>query len=215
MKTDKLELYNFEQYDASLKKMGTGRRSGLHLSALVKAAVQADTGKKLESIEGEQDGVRRMMGFLWERALEYAFTEYMEAERKTVRKQVHAEFDGVLGTPDGIHLKDNVLEEYKCTWRSMRRWNEDPEENFQYWFMQVKGYLHMLGLKRVRFFIFWVNGDYTYKKGGGPQVTTQEFEFTDDELSDNWDLLIAQRTKVQEEVHGEEAVPHPVSAGGA
>ena len=201
MKTDKLELYNFEKYDASFEKMGTGRKSGLHLSSLVKAAVQAVTGKELKSIEGEQEGVRAMMGFLWERALEYAFTEYMQAERKSVKKQVKVELDSVLGSPDGVHTKDGVLEEYKCTWRSLRRWNEDPEENFLYWFMQVKGYLYMLGLKRVRFFIFWVNGDYTYKPGRGPQVTTQEFEFTEEELQDNWDLLMAHRSTTEEEKH--------------
>jgi hypothetical protein len=201
MNTTKLELYDFKQYDASLRPMGTGRSSGLHLSSLVKAAVQEITGKKLESIEGEQEGVRAQMGFLWERAMEYAFTEYMNAERKGIKKQLKVELEGVTGSPDGLSVKDSVLEEYKCTWRSMRRWNEDPEGNFLYWFMQVKGYLHMLGLTKVRFFIFWVNGDYTYKPGRGPQVTTQEFEFTEEELSDNWALLIAQRGKVKEEVH--------------
>lgn len=201
MNTTKLELYDFKQYDGDLNPMGTGRSSGLHLSSLVKAAVQEITGKEMKSIEGEQEGIRAQMGFLWERALEYAFREYMGAERKGIKKQLKVELDGVKGSPDGLSIKDNVLEEYKCTWRSMRRWNEDPEENFLYWFMQVKGYLHMLGLKRVRFFIFWVNGDYTYKPGKGPQVTTQEFEFTQEELEDNWALLIAQRGKVAEEKH--------------
>lgn len=201
MKTTKLELYDFKQYDGDLNPMGTGRSSGLHLSSLVKAAVQEITGKEMKAIEGEQEGIRAQMGFLWERALEYAFKEYMNAERKGIKKQLKVELEGVKGSPDGLSIKDNVLEEYKCTWRSLRRWNEDPEESFLYWFMQVKGYLHMLGLKRVRFFIFWVNGDYTYKPGRGPQVTTQEFEFTEEELQDNWALLMAQRGKAKEEVH--------------
>lgn len=201
METTKLELYDFQKYDASFQAMGTGRRSGLHVSGLVKAAVKSITGEAPKAIEGEQDGVRATMGFLWERALEYAFKEYMGAERKGIKKQVHAELEGVLGTPDGVHLKDGVLEEYKCTWRSLRRWNEDPEANFLYWFMQVKGYLHMLGLTKVRFFIFWVNGDYTYKPGRGPQVTTQEFEFSTEELEDNWALLMAHAPKAEEEVH--------------
>jgi hypothetical protein len=200
METTKLELYDFSKYDASLTPMGTGRAAGLHLSALVKAAVQEITGKELKSIEGEQDGVRAMTGFLWERALEYAFKEYMQAERKGIKKQLKVELEGVHGSPDGLSVKDNILEEYKCTWRSMKRWNEDPEGNFLYWFMQVKGYLHMLGLTKVRFFIFWVNGDYTYKPGRGPQVTTQEFEFTKEELDDNWKLLIAHAGNAKREV---------------
>jgi len=201
METTKLELYNFKTYDASLQPMGYGRRIGLHVSGLVKAAVTAITGETPKAIEGEQENVRSTMGFLWERALEYAFKEYMQVERKGIKKQISAELDGVIGTPDGLSVKDNVLEEYKCTWRSMRRWNEDPEGNFLYWFMQVKGYLHMLGLTRVRFFIFWVNGDYTYKPGRGPQVTTQEFSFTQGELEDNWALLMAHKPKAKEEVH--------------
>ena len=94
-----------------------------------------------------------------------------------------------------------MLEEYKCTWRSLRRWNEDPEENFLYWFMQVKAYLQMLKLTKVRFFIFWVNGDYTYKPGRGPQVTTQEFEFTKEELEDNWATLMAHALNATREAH--------------
>ena len=201
METTKLELYDFKKYDANFQEMGKGRRSGLHVSGLVKAAVASITGNTPKAIEGEQDGVRAMAGFLWERALEHAFTEYMGAERNSIQKQVHVELEGVQGTPDGLSVKDGVLEEYKCTWRSLRRWNEDPEENFLYWFMQVKAYLQMLKLTKVRFFIFWVNGDYTYKPGRGPQVTTQEFEFTKEELEDNWATLMAHALNATREAH--------------
>lgn len=225
----KLELYDFKQYDASLTPMGRGRKGGIHVSGLVKAALKAITGTEPKAIDGEQPNVRMMMGFLWERALEYAFKEYMGAERKGIKKQVSAELDGVVGTPDGLDVKDGVLEEYKCTWRSIKKWHEDPEANFQYWFMQVKAYLHMLGLTKVRFFIFWVNGDYsfsckvcTFEKpcerhptGRGPQVTTEEFEFTPEELEDNWAMLLAHRPTAKEEVHVEDAVPHPVCGGSA
>lgn len=202
MDTKELALYDFTKMDASLQPIGTGRSSGLHLSGLVKSAVFRRTGKESKAIEGEQDAVRMQAGFLWERAMEYAFTEYMQAERKTIKKQVKVTLDEVTGSPDGVCTKDNVLEEYKLTWRSMKRWNESPEENFLNWFMQVKGYLWMLGLTKVRFFIFWVNGDYTYKPGRGPQVTTQEFEFTQEELQENWQELMAQKPHTKEEVHG-------------
>ena len=79
METTKLELYDFKKYDANFQEMGKGRRSGLHVSGLVKAAVASITGNTPKAIEGEQDGVRAMAGFLWERALEHAFTEYMGA----------------------------------------------------------------------------------------------------------------------------------------
>lgn len=196
MEKNDVQLYNFTTLDASYNRTGRGRRSGLHVSGLVKAVLEAK-GKKLEAPSNWQDNVAMQTGFLWENALEWAFKEYMGKERK-VKKQLAVELDGVHGTPDG--LDGNVLEEYKVTWKSLKKWNEDPEENFDYWFMQVKAYLHMLGLNTVRFFVFFVNGDYKWDKGVGPRIVrTAEFTFTDAELEDNWTMLMAHRPKAKEE----------------
>ncbi len=196
MERNDVQLYNFTPLDATYTRTGHGRVSGVHVSGLVRAVLEAQ-GKALESPPGEQEYVRMQAGFLWENALEWAFKEYMGIERK-VKKQLAVEKDGVHGTPDG--LDGDVLEEYKCTWKSLKKWNEDPEENFDYWFMQVKAYLHMLGKNTVRFFVFFVNGDYKWDKGVGPRIVrTTEFTFTDAELEDNWAMLLAHRPKAKEE----------------
>lgn len=206
MKYTNLELYDFKRFDGALEEFDAkGRRpSGLHVSGLVRAAYKNLKGTEPKAIEGEQPWVRALAGFLWERALEYAFTEYMQKERGTADKQTSCQYmlgDGraVTGTPDGIN--GEYIEEYKATWRSMRKWSEDPEAEFWMWLAQVKAYCFMTGRTKARFFIFWVNGDYSYKTGRGPQVTTCEMEFTEEELLDNWRMLLAHANVAKEEVH--------------
>ncbi len=206
VKYTEMELYDFARLDGSLELMDSkGRRqSGLHVSGLVKAAYKGTFHNEPKSIEGAQPFIRQTMGFLWERAIEHAFTEYMQAARKQKLYQAALECalpDGriVRGTPDGI--MDGAIEEYKATWRSKRKWSEDPEAEFWMWFAQTKAYCHMGGYSVARFFVFWVNGDYSYKTGRGPQVTTCEIEFTADELEDNWRMLTAYAGQAKEEVH--------------
>lgn len=203
MKYTGLKLYDFQELNGDLQPKGKGRSSGMHVSGLVKAAYIEQFKKTPGPIEGEQPFVRSTMGFIWERALEFAFKEYMQAERKFVIKGRTVELDGVIGSLDGINVKDGCVEEYKCTWRSMRKWSDDPEAEFWMWLAQVKAYCHMTNHTRVRFFIFWVNGDYSYKTGRGPQVTTCEMEFTKEELEDNWRMLLAHMNIAKEEEHGE------------
>lgn len=193
MKKTDLKLYDFSRLDADLNSFDQkGRRqSGLHVSGLVRAAFKNLKNTEPKPIEGEQPFVRTMAGFLWERSLENAFTEYMGQDRKGIVKQEGYVKDDVHGTPDGV--ADDAIEEYKCTWRSMKKWEQDPEENFWMWFAQVKAYCYMAGKNKARFFIFWVNGDYSYKTARGPQVTTAEFEFTNEELEDNWRVLLAHK----------------------
>lgn len=203
MKYTDLKLYDFSRFDGNLDNFDSkGRRqSGLHVSGLVKAAFKNIFKKEFEPIEGEQPFVRTMAGFLWERMLEFAFTEYMQKDRRVLDKQTQLEKDGVHGTPDGIN--GDYIEEYKATWRSMRKWGEDPEREFWMWVAQVKAYCYMAGKTKARFFVFWVNGDYSYKTARGPQVTTCELEFTQEELEDNWRTLLAHAGDAKEEKHAE------------
>lgn len=200
MERTRLQLYDFTPMDASYVPIGKGqgRKSGVHVSGLIKAYFKAQGEPEPKSPESWQTDIGRQAGFLWENAMEFAFKEYMAKDRSAVIKQLRTETDGVHGTPDG--LDGDVLEEYKCTWKSLRKWEEDPEANFQYWFMQVKAYLYMLDLRKVRFFIFFVNGDYKWDKGLGPRIVrTEEFEFTKEELEDNWLKLMAHRKEAKHE----------------
>ena len=84
MKYTDLKLYDFSRFDGNLEAFDAkGRRpSGLHVSGLVRAAYKNLKGTESKAIEGEQPFVRAAAGFMWERALEYAFTEYMQKDRR-------------------------------------------------------------------------------------------------------------------------------------
>ena len=189
---------------ADFTSMGEGRTPGRHLSEITRA-MQAASGLSVGAIPGEQANLRPQIGFLWERALEGAWREY-HLETRPVAAQVKVVYDDVEGTPDGLHLLDLCTEEYKFTWKTMRKWDEDPEQHFPDWMARAKGYLYMVnkgevwdgptrlqipnqGIFLARFLVFWCNGDYSRKEGRGPQVTEDVFRFEEQELEDHWKTI--------------------------
>jgi hypothetical protein len=220
--------FKLQLLDGSLMPMGHGRPAGMHQSTIV-AAMKAAAGESVSPIAGEDPDLRPQMGFLWERAadlvwlgvpwqvaLETAWKEYMAVakvgppERGPVETQLRVACDGILGTPDGWDRGGRTLESYKLTWKSMRKWEEDPEEHFAYWLVGERGYLWSLhssgypvfgypaaGLATVRFFIFWGNGDYSRKPGRGPQATFTDLSFTYEELEENWRTILRWRDIVE------------------
>jgi hypothetical protein len=180
-------------------------------------------------IEGEDQALRPLLGFLWERvvslvwigvpyrdALEAAWKEYMgnvatgPSDRgEYIETQLRLERDGVQMTPDGFD--GTRLESYKLTWKSMRKWEEMPvgidfdimqAEHFWPWIRSEMAYLGALSTTRsspvltVRFFVFWINGDYSRKPGRGAQATVTDLTFTQKELDSNWTLLLRWREEV-------------------
>jgi hypothetical protein len=103
-------------------------------------------------------------------------------------------------TPDGFNPHLSMLDSYKLTWRSMGKWNEDVEEHFWPWLVAEKAYLWaytmQLGIDILtcRFYICWVNGDYTKKPGHGPQATQCDMICTRQELEDNWKSVLLYRS---------------------
>jgi hypothetical protein len=198
-----LEVFEFVPLCADWRPMGEGRPEGLHLSDILYGSMyEAKFGKPpgFKNPTGdEQPNVRAQMGFMWERAIDHVWVDFMQQQPMKVDTQLHIQKDGIHMTPDGVEYggDENILHEYKATWRSLRRWEEDPEEEFITWFWQVKAYCHALGINRCKFFLFFVNGDYRYAKGRGPIVVTQEFEFTDAELEDNWREILLHAKKIK------------------
>src|SRR3989304_8061130 len=84
----------------------------LHAGTIIRAMKQA-AGEKIDGIEGEQDGYRAQMGFLFERALEIAWKEFWGVERSWVKNQLKLKMDGILMTPDGFDEENTRLESYK------------------------------------------------------------------------------------------------------
>lgn len=123
--------------DASLKPLGRGRPVGRHISEITREIARA-AGSNVDSIEDEPEWLRAQVGFLWERALEYmvqgfSHEEAMEIvwgellqETRPVDKQIRLKYDGIYLTPDGRHRDENLLEEYKWTWKSASKWGLLP-----------------------------------------------------------------------------------------
>ena len=148
----------------------------LHLST-----IYTDIEKKLFGGPRETNNpLWAQTGFLWERALADAF----QREHPYIIRPGEVELDGIVGSPDGIDLKDNILEEYKCTWLSTK--NASPGQVWK-WITQTKGYCKMLGLKECRFRIWYINGDYG--KNFGPQYKEFLAQYTQSELDENWDMI--------------------------
>lgn len=170
--------------------------------------MQQASGGATGPIEGEQEGLRPQAGFLFERALENTWKEY-HRETRPVELQFTVEYDGIVGTPDGLETLDNTLLSMKLTWKSMRKWEEDPTSHFVDWFAREQGYLWMLRqggsslgrlkVDKLRFLIFWVNGDYSRKMGRGPQITDTLFQFSDEELERNWNTIVRYRDWLDKE----------------
>lgn len=207
-----LQIFNIQPRDANFALLGRGqnRPEGLHLSEIIRERKVA-AGEKVTGVEGEQPELRMQIGFLWERALETAWKEYVQIadleglpfRRGRRLSQLRLVEDGIHMTPDGDDLDEHWLEESKFTWRSMRKWEPDPAEYFDSWLGQTKGYVRARNIQRklldmpplhgVRFFIFWAGGDYSFKPGRGPQPTATEVRFTDEELEEHWQTVLRYR----------------------
>ena len=190
---------------ADLTSFGAGRAAGLHLGAIIHTAKVA-AGEAVGEVEGDQPSARVQEGFLFETVVEYlmggapfdeavalAFKRHMGSLRDDLCTQVKLERDGIHGTPDWLDPRVPELVSIKATRRSLRnaRSAADFEDNFWTWVMQEKGYCHMAGLERARWYVWWMAGDYSKGKGTGPQILTAAARFDADELKRNWDGVCA------------------------
>jgi hypothetical protein len=118
------------------------------------------------------------VGFLWEGVLSRSLADHCSPRPGEV------ELDGVVGSPDGYDPETGMLDEYKCTWKSIK--NAHPE-NVWKWQVQVKGYCKMLGVTTVRFHILYLMGDY---RGSGPLYRSYVFSYTQQEIDENWQMVV-------------------------
>lgn len=139
------------------------------------------------------------VGFIWEEVLSMVLRDRYAARIGEV------ELDGIVGSPDGLSPYDPfgqvpiVNEEYKATWRSS---NKTPDKVW-YYMTQFKSYCKMLGVNVTVARILYIMGDY---KGSGPQYHVYRIEFTDQELQENWDMILAHKEEMLEkgymDLHG-------------
>lgn len=102
------------------------------------------------------------------------------------------ESDSVHMTPDRFDLQNDRVEEWKCTWFSAKK-SQSPEElmaNFWWYFLQIKSYCRVLGVRKALLRIWHINGFYP---GGAPSPIppkTWFMEFSQQDLDENWSMLL-------------------------
>ncbi len=183
------------QKDAEFIPLGSGEPRStdtVHLTDVMKSLEEdLDIGYKGD---GFQDKFLTMeIGFWWEDVLEFAF-----GERSAIRVG-EVECDGIVGSPDGVNTNPGwidddgivliepsdklILEEYKCTWKSAR----SGLNNVWKYMTQTKSYCHMVGTNVVIFKVCYLMGFY---KGDGPVYREAYITYTDEELENNWNMII-------------------------
>jgi len=158
-------------------------------------------------------------------ALEAAWKDYCGATLELISEQDRLEMDGIKMTPDGLMGAPNAdgwneyaVASFKLTWRSMKKWHEDTAavnaggsgEHFWDWMLAEQAYARAYTQKmrdagtdrlvaRVRFFIFWVMGDYTYQPGHGPQATYCDVFFDTAESERDWKVILRYRDWIKKQ----------------
>lgn len=159
------------------------RSPGLHVSDVIKYMRKA-LGKDAEWGEDELETASQL-GRIWERIVAEVLASSSSDDARFARPGTVL-CDGISGSPDGIDFEDGAILEYKCTWRSC---NRDIELSFPHYWYQIKAYCYMVGVNIGRLYVLFINGDY---RGGGPVFKAWEARFTELELRENWEMILAQ-----------------------
>jgi len=96
---------------------------------------------------------------------------------------------GIYFTPDAVNATENALEEWKFTWKSVRRLErlDDGEKGIWRWVAQTQAYCYALGLTKATIRCFFVNGDWREFK---PKPKIVRMEFTEEELNNMWNMIV-------------------------
>ena len=153
------------------------RSVGLHVSSIIRHIMVTSGLAKDSNFTDEDLEYFAVVGRLWERVL----AETMLPEPRYIRPG-EIEVDGIIGSPDGIDTEDPAVIEIKVTWLSSNR----AIESFFKYMLQIKSYAYMLGLTKVKLYVFYVCGNY---RPPVPQFKAWEITFTEAELRTNWHVM--------------------------
>lgn len=177
--------------DEPFVPLGSGlpRSPGLHLTDVMKE-IEIDMGWRKKGWEHDQLYMAAEIGFMWEELLSFVFAE------RFAHRIGETSLDGIIGSPDGVGLDPEdenklILEEYKCTWSSAKRC---PSEVWKY-LVQIKSYCHMLNLDTCIMRVLYLMGFYD---GQGPVYRVSRFEFEEEELEMNWQMITQKAEEMRE-----------------
>lgn len=183
--------------DGSGNVMGHGRSRGLHLGDVL-AHMKGVLGQAPVDT-GNEAFIKA--GFMFEMWVATALSKYVGFDMASrLIEPGECDVDGIFLTPDRVEPDADTLWEFKATWLSMRKLIDlaTGEVNVKglmehrwAWLIQVMAYARAMGVVKVRIVVMFMNGDYTYKApNGGPQFRVIELVFTDDELAQNWTMVL-------------------------
>ncbi len=202
--------YTVPTFSAEGQVWGKGRGAGLHLSEVIRY-MREGLGAKLPAQDAGNPAFAQV-GLMLETWVEKALAQYVGYGTKGLITPGEMYVDGIGMNPDRYHTRDEKVVEYKATWRSLRKIEDESgdlislafEDLFYYYRWQVMAYCHGLGCLDADIVILFVNGDYSYREPkGGPQFRVIQMRFTEQEIKDNWSMILAnaeglrrQRSKV-------------------
>jgi hypothetical protein len=109
--------------------------------------------------------------------MDVAFKRHMVMARAGVTKQITTVLDDIHMTPDGYDPATKALESYKRTKLSAKNALsvEAWVAKFGLWMVQEGSYWHALEaagyeIDSIRWYVYWVNGDYSRQAGKGQFV---------------------------------------------
>jgi hypothetical protein len=178
-----------------MRNTGEGRKEGLHLSDITKRIIY-EKDRKFNP-DSPIDAMVLERGFTWEAILERSLSG--RHVRPGYRPEQMQE-DGIWMSPDWLNPDGDVQhEEWKATKKSSKRGFDDVS---WHWLPATMAYLRSLlnrGLAKVpitRFRLWWINGDYSFENKTSDWLLLNDYwkvdvEFTERELDDNWNKILA------------------------
>jgi hypothetical protein len=191
------------------------RSEGLHVSAIIRC-VATETGILSPQVAEEVTLVdvreitdpvallRISIGLAWE---QYFIPEILGPLMGVVDHPGEMILDGVYMTHDGESvdlfisetgnsLYEEIIHETKATYKSTRTVGDLATQWM--WMAQVKSYCLAKKTNKAMLHVLFLCGDYSYPIT--PQLKCWLIEFSEDELTDNWSLLMAYKEEKMKEI---------------
>lgn len=182
-------------------KQKSTRSKGTHLSGVIRSFLSTLDGKlnpaigDLSPSEMVKLAAHFEKGFMWERLLELAWKLQEQDRRGVLPHDTEFELDGIFGTPDWVNVVESLIEEAKCTHKSMNKFLMDNiEYEMPEWFMQMMGYCKLTKFLKARLYVLALNGDYKLMRQ--PKVIGWEIQFTQQEVDLNWAKLVQHKREM-------------------